>query len=158
FPQLGPYALYVNDEALPRAFVVFQASCLPDRSAIVSSLETMNFRNNVWLEGLPSARPNGSFEKEDLHPAQVVDYRPNRVILRVDLDRPGYLVLADVWYPGWTFSVDGEATPIYLADYLFRAVELPAGNHEVVFRFEPRSYQVGRTVSGCALLLVAVAC
>jgi hypothetical protein len=62
--------------------------------------------------------------------------------------------IAGVWYPGWTCTVDGRATPLYRADYLFRAVELPEGAREVVFTFEPASYRRGRAVSLAALVLV----
>ena len=66
----------------------------------------------------------------------------------------GYLVLADVCYPGWVCTVDGRPAPVYRADYLFRAVELPEGDHEVVFSFAPASYLRGRAVSAAALAVV----
>ena len=69
---------------------------------------------------------------------------------------PGYLVLADVWFPGWTCTVDGEPAPVLRGDYLFRAVALPAGSHEVIFRFEPVSYRRGQAISALAIVLVAV--
>ena len=65
------------------------------------------------------------------------------------------LLLTDSAYPGWSASVDGRASPIYVADGLFRAVHVPAGSHEVRFVFAPRSYEYGRLLSlaGLALLV-----
>ena len=73
-------------------------------------------------------------------------YEPNRVEVEVS-GGGGFLVLTDVWYPGWTATVDGVPVPVYRANYVFRAVEVPSGRHEVVFRFEPASYRRGRLLS-----------
>jgi uncharacterized membrane protein YfhO len=59
----------------------------------------------------------------------------------------GWLVLADVWFPGWTCTIDGRPANVYRADYLFRAVRLSTGAHDVVFTFDPPSYRWGRFIS-----------
>ena len=56
--------------------------------------------------------------------------------------RPPTLVLADAWYPGWTATVNGEATPVYRANIMFRAVAVPAGENLVVFQFDPQLWRV----------------
>ena len=73
--------------------------------------------------------------------------------MAIDLDSGanGYLVLADIWFPGWKCTVDGRPTPIYRANYLFRAIELPASGREVVFQFEAPSYETGKLISSLAL-------
>lgn len=72
---------------------------------------------------------------------------PNSVLVRVDSPQPGWLVLADVWYPGWRAEVDGAARPVYRADYLFRAVQVSAGKHTVSFSYRPYSFWLGAAVS-----------
>ena len=89
--------------------------------------------------------------------ATVWEYLPNRVTVWVRSGAPGYLVLTDPWYPGWEATVDGEPAPLYRANYLFRAVPVPAGHHEVVFTFAPPPYLLGRRVSLVALALTAAA-
>jgi hypothetical protein len=156
-PNLGPYALYINDEALPRAFVVSRADPLPDRAEVLSLLKQADFRRHVWLEEFHPSTPALLSHEEDIRPAEIKEYRPNRVAVRVHLDAPGYLVLTDIWYSGWTCSVNGEPVPLYRANYLFRAISLPAGDHEVVFSFLPQSYRKGRLITCLTLMLVAVA-
>ncbi len=51
----------------------------------------------------------------------------------------GYLVLNDALVPGWSATVDGRAAPIVRADYAFRAVPVPAGDHDVMMRYSPWS-------------------
>jgi uncharacterized membrane protein YfhO len=82
-------------------------------------------------------------------------YGPNRIAVMVEGAAPGYLVLTDPWYPGWEASIDGVPATLYRANYVFRAVRVPAGRHEVVFTFAPASYYLGRRVSLAALALTA---
>jgi hypothetical protein len=152
---LPPYTVYENTQALPRAFVVPEAAPLPERSEVLDTLAATDFRARVLLEGWDgSPRPGGA--AAGYRSAELLEYRPNRVRVGVGPGPAGYLVLADVWYPGWTCTVDGHEAPLYRADYLFRAVEVPEGAREVVFAFEPASYRRGRAVSLAALALVVL--
>jgi len=77
---------------------------------------------------------------------------------RARLDRPALLVLADLAYPGWQVSVDGQPRPLLLADGLLRAVALEPGDHAVSFRFLPPRLALYRGLRGTAwLLLLALA-
>ena len=66
-------------------------------------------------------------------------------------------MLADAWFPGWTATLDDTPTPVLRANYLVRAVAVPAGRHEVVFSYDPPGYATGRTVSGVAWSVLGVA-
>ncbi len=68
---------------------------------------------------------------------------PNEVHTRFTASAPGFLVLTDVFYPGWKAFLDGVETPILRANYAFRAVRVPQGAHSVVFRYEPLSFTLG---------------
>jgi uncharacterized membrane protein YfhO len=81
---------------------------------------------------------------------------PNRVTIRAALDAPGYLVLADTWYPGWRATVDGEPVDILRANYGFRAVWLEDGEHTLEMIYRPTSVLVGGVLSLVALIVVVV--
>jgi hypothetical protein len=70
---------------------------------------------------------------------QIESSGPGRVEALATLTVNGLLVLHDIYYPGWIAEIDGRLAPMLRADELFRAVELPAGTHHVVFRFTPFS-------------------
>ena len=77
----------------------------------------------------------------------VAEATPNQVQISVRANEVGWLVLSDVWYPGWQATVDGAAVPIMKADYLFRAVAVPAGVHQVRFSYRPLSFYLGAIIS-----------
>lgn len=79
---------------------------------------------------------------------EVTHRSANRVSVRVgDLPGPRVLVFVDSFYPGWRATVDGKPTPILRANDAFKAVEVPAGTHEIVFRFGPRRVFAGIAIS-----------
>ena len=72
--------------------------------------------------------------------AEIVTYRQSQVQIWARLDRPGMLILHDLYHPAWTARIDGQPAPVLRAKGLFRAVALPAGEHDVSFTFEPLSW------------------
>jgi uncharacterized membrane protein YfhO len=80
---------------------------------------------------------------------------PNRATIHVTVDAPGYLVLADTWYPGWRVTVDGEPDEMLRANHAFRAVRLGAGTHVVEMAYRPWSAIQGLQISlGTLAMLV----
>lgn len=72
--------------------------------------------------------------------AEIVSYRQSQVQIWVRLTRPGFLILHDIYHPAWRARVDIRPVPVLRANGLFRAVALPAGEHHVVFTFEPLNW------------------
>src|SRR5207247_3469088 len=86
--------------------------------------------------------------------AKIVSYRLNDVGIEVDTPGAALLRLADLWYPDWVARVDGRPTPILRADYLLRAVPVPAGRHRVVFHFESPAMRRGLQLSILSLVVI----
>jgi uncharacterized membrane protein YfhO len=68
----------------------------------------------------------------------------------------GYLIVNDVNYPGWEVSVDGEEAELLTANYLFQAVHVPAGRHQVTFAFAPLTVRSGLAVSALSLIFLTL--
>ncbi|MSQ23321.1 MAG: hypothetical protein EXR58_02030 [Chloroflexi bacterium] len=79
--------------------------------------------------------------------AEITQYADQRVAIRTTTSRSALVVLADADFPGWVARVDGIPSPILRTDYLFRGVLVPAGEHEVVFSYEPRSIPIGLLIT-----------
>jgi hypothetical protein len=78
--------------------------------------------------------------------AAAVALGPNRLTAKVDAPAPGWLVVLDPWFPGWTATVDGAPSPLARANFAFLAVPVAAGRHEVVL-----AYRAGRVAQGALL-------
>jgi hypothetical protein len=143
----GDVKIYRNLDPLPRAFVVHDWMWQPDVAAAVAYMaETATFepRQAAVLVGAGEATRH-HFSRPAT--ATIVRYEADEVAVRVITEAPGLLILSDAYYPGWQAALDGQATAIYPAYGLFRAVPVPAGEHQVTFTFVSRSYQIGRLVT-----------
>lgn len=142
---LSPYTVYENETVMLRAFVVPTATPMPAGREKEALLAT-DFHKTVLVEQCdPSRYPAGS--EGSFHTACIVEYQPNTVKIEVNGDAPGWLVLTDMWFPGWSCKIEGEAVSISQGNYLFRTVPVPAGRHEVVFRFLPERFILGLRIS-----------
>jgi Bacterial membrane protein YfhO len=79
----------------------------------------------------------------------------NEAVFRVRTNGAAVLVLSDQYFPGWTATVDGEATEIRPANLTMRAVAVPAGEHEVVFSYEPAGWRFGLVLTALGALVLA---
>jgi membrane protein YfhO len=144
--------VFVNEHALPRAFLVFRARCAHDDEALWAIRgRRVDARTEVVLADCatpPAAGPGGGVGAVDVRA-----YQPARVRLVTDSEAPALLVLTDTWYPGWRARVDGRPATLWRADYAFRAVAVPAGRHAVELRFAPRSVVAGAALSALAAAL-----
>jgi uncharacterized membrane protein YfhO len=118
----------------------------PDPTVRVQLLASGTLPDDQVILDSPGATTDGQ-------PATVdwVNDGMNTMILHVNAEGAGYLVLADPIQHGWTATVDGARTAIVPADHAFAAVPVPAGDHEIRFVYRPVSLLVGG-VSGLTAL------
>ena len=86
----------------------------------------------------------------------VAFYRANSVGVRVEVRESATLVLADLDYPGWTVTIDDEPAESKTFGGVFRSVDIPAGEHNVLWEYEPTSLKIGAAISTVCLLLMTV--
>ncbi len=144
--------------AYPRAFVVHQAAQATDEEALAAlRAGGKRLREEVLLaEGAPGER-GPSAQAGCTSSATLTTTREELLEIAVKSCAEGWLVLTDSHFPGWRATVDGASTEIHRANYLLRAVQVPAGDHTVRFVYRPMSVYVGGAISAIAWLLVAAA-
>jgi hypothetical protein len=89
--------------------------------------------------------------------ARIQSLGGNRVVIQTKSNADGELVLYDLAYPGWKVTVDGVSQPGFESARYFRGVKLPAGEHTVVWTYQPRSVWIGAIVTLASALLLAAA-
>ena len=87
---------------------------------------------------------------------ELVAYEPNYLKYEVDSEKGGTVVFSEIYYPGWQSTIDGKDTPHGRANYILRAMNVPAGKHVVEFRFDPKSLHTTETIAYIALALLAL--
>ncbi len=155
--SVGAFIFLRNPNGLPRAYAVYDAECFDVGSEQWRRLLSPEFdlRTTVMLD-----RSSGCTTRVATSPmrgpdVEIVDLEPMRVRLRANMDRPGYVVLTDTYYPGWQARVNGKSAVILRANGMLRAVSVPAGPVDIVFEYVPKSFYAGITIATAALLLLS---
>ncbi len=153
--EAGKTRVYLNEGYFPRAYIVPQALIAPDAAqALARVIENQERLEEVVILEIDTQVE--AYMPGGVGTAVVTEYDLNRVIIHTDTNGPGYLVLADTYYPGWQASVDGQPADIYRANSVVRAVAVPAGSHEVVFVFRPVDFYLGAAMTAVTLLVCAI--
>jgi hypothetical protein len=150
----GPSALvYEDPAALPRAYLVGRARVTEPGGAldVMRSPDFDPRQEAILHEAPPMELADGPVAGE----ARITSRRDDEVRLAVNVDGPALLVLAENYYPGWEAWVNGEPAPVLLANHTFRAVAVPAGEHDVVFRFRPTELLIGFWIYVLGMLALA---
>jgi hypothetical protein len=152
--------IYENLDVMPRAFLVHRAEVPGSDEAILALLTDYDFdlSSSILVEDQSAlarleSMVTGSSPAEARDEVRIVEYEPNRVVIETTSSQAGFLFLSDAYYPGWRARLDGQEETIYRADYLFRAVLVPPGQHIVEFTFHPLAFKMGLAV---ALTMVTV--
>ncbi|MDZ7738874.1 MAG: hypothetical protein U5K32_07395 [Bacteroidales bacterium] len=90
----------------------------------------------------------------------LVSYKANELVYDYNSTAPRLTVFSEIYYPeGWNAYIDGEAAEHFRVNYVLRAMVIPEGEHELIFRFEPESYKTGNTVSlaGSVIMILMIA-
>ena len=85
---------------------------------------------------------------------ELTAYEPNQLTYSVESKKGGVLVFSEIYYPGWTATVDGEEVELGRVNYVLRAMPVTAGHHEVVLSFFPKSLDTTETLAYVALTLI----
>ncbi len=149
-------SIYQNLTCLPRAFITHDFELhKPENVLKRLTEESFDSLRSVILEEKPGLvfKSMPANTKDNL---KILKYSLNEVVIQAELEQPGILVLTDAWYPGWQAYIDNKKTKIYIADYVFRAIELTDGKHQIRFVYQPRSILYGMIITLGTLGVVVI--
>ncbi len=130
--------IFENKAALPRARFVTKIA--PESSEFSPVTLKNTLKDSVYLKGYkgglePCVTPSNKI--------RYIEDDPDQIRVQVTTSCQGFLVLADMFYPGWKVYINAHEGTIYQANYAFRAVKLDAGENEVVFKYQPWTVRFG---------------
>ena len=146
-----------NVTAFGNAWFVTHIEWAANANEELDALSKVNLRNTavVAKEDFSFLKPGGEGT------VKLTSYESNEAKYEVESDKGGLVVFSEVYYPGWTATIDGQPAEVGRANYVLRALNVPAGKHEVVFSFKPQSIQTTETIAyvalGVLILLIVAA-
>lgn len=151
-PILNPYA-YGNAWFVDRVQYVDNANEEIDalHTADPAGTAVVDARFKEVLKGLTESH------RDSLSTIRLTSYEPNRLVYETRNSGDAVAVFSEIYYPdGWQVTVDGQPATLGRADYILRALYLPAGEHTVEMRFDPQSLHVTEGIAYTALALMVV--
>jgi hypothetical protein len=145
--------LYRNRRALPRAFVVRELHRLEAHSDEMRELEKMNALVPTVVIGEPGQQVVAAAVSVVGEGVQLEEPQSDALQLFVTLKAPGYVVISDLYYPGWNAWIDGRPIAVQPCCQIFRAIKVPGGVHDIRLTFDPPVFRRGAGVTLVALVL-----
>jgi hypothetical protein len=148
---------FLEVDSLPRISWVPCARFVDDAEAALELVlnGALDYSREVVLEGL-SESSNDCLTNESNPTITMLADEPGRISLSILSASPGYLVISDVWYPGWRSFLDNQPIDLYRANYLFRGISIPTGEHELVITYQNEWFKLGMIVSMISWLLLGI--
>ncbi len=151
--------IYENSRTLPRAILAPSHVSVSDASAALAAIHAPDFdplQTAVVQEGRGGAGASAAAESASAikGTATITGFGPNEIVVETNAANDGFLVLSEVYYPGWKARIDdqnGREVPVLRANFLFRGVAVPAGMHRVRVWYDPDSFKVGFALWGVTL-------
>ncbi len=153
-------APYLNNHALGNAWFVKNLKVVENADAEIFALENFDAANTAVIrQKFVDKVSKTSFSKDTNAVIQLTDYSPRQLNFISSNPEPGFAVFSDIYYDkGWKVFIDGQEQEHVRVNYLLRGMEIPAGDHEIEFRFEPQSYYISQAIMlvGSIILLIVV--
>jgi hypothetical protein len=150
-----------NPKAWGNAWFASQYQIVASADEEIKALEQIKSKDKALVDKRFAALVEGkTFKNDPSATIRLTEYKPNDLKYNYSSGSDQLTVFSEVYYKdGWKAFVDGKETPHFRANYILRAMVVPAGNHTVEFKFHPSSYYNGEKVSlaGSILLFLAVA-
>ena len=147
----------MNPWANGNAWFVNKVQYVDDADAELASLHGLATKHVAVVDKkFQEVLGDEALQSDSTAKVTLTEYEANRLAYEVNSQKGGIVVFSEIYYPGWTCTVDGTDTQIARADYVLRAIRIPAGKHTVVMTFDPQTVHVTETIAYTALAILAL--
>jgi hypothetical protein len=160
FPLDGGQTVPIqNPYVYGNAWFVDQISYVNNANEELETVGKLDLRHQAVADARFKAQLGEAVVQDTASVVNITSYEPNRLKYEVNTGKGGVLVFSEIYYPGWTVTVDDQPAELGRVNYILRAIHLQPGKHQVELAFFPKSVSVTETVAYIAfvlLLLIAV--
>ena len=160
FPLQGGQTVPIqNPYAFGNAWFVDRLSYVDNANAEIEAVGKIDLRHQAVADAKFKSQLGEAAAQDTASVVTMTSYEPNRLKYDVNTGKGGVLVFSEIYYPGWTATVDGQPVELGRVDYILRALHIEPGKHEVELAFFPRSVDVTETIAYIAyaiLILVVI--
>lgn len=146
----------LNMDALGHAWFVKEVQMVDNADAEIDALTDFAPERTAVVDKRFASNVEGyTYKADSTATIELTQYQPNKLKYAFKSSTDQLVVFSEIYYDkGWNAYIDGKKAPYFRADYVLRAMVVPAGNHEIEFRFEPNVFVVGEKVSFASSLLL----
>ena len=160
FPiQGGQTVPLQNPYAFGNAWFVDKVSYAKNANEEILAVGRINLRHEAVADEKFKAQLGDGVAQDTLSMVTIKTYEPNQLTYEVNSGKGGVVVFSEIYYPGWTATIDGEPAELGRVDYILRALNVKPGKHEVVLSFFPKSVDTTETIAylayGILILVLA---
>ena len=154
-PMLNPYAM-------GNAWMVDKVNYVADANSEIAGVGQVDLRHEAVADKRFENVLGASSAQDSTSVVTLLSYEPNRLTYEVDSRKGGVVVFSEVYYPGWTATIDGREVELGRVNYILRALRVEGGKHKVELSFFPRSITTTETIAYCSygllilILLLAI--
>ncbi|MEO7193062.1 MAG: YfhO family protein [Vicinamibacterales bacterium] len=148
----GPVFVYRNDAYLRRAFLVSRVTTVADEEAMTREVQRANLRDEAVVVTPSVGAPSGSPEDR----VDILESTGGALDMTAVTSGRRFLVISEVWHPGWRATIDGRVVPLLRADIALQGLWLDGGAHRVRLTFWPPGLTAGLLISAASAILIVV--
>ena len=141
-----------NPYANGNAWFVDELKFVPNADAEMQTLQKLDTKHQAVADERFKAQLDGS--KLGKGSVKITAYEPNELHYDVESEQGGVVVFSEIYYPGWTATIDGQPAEPGRVNYVLRALKVPAGKHQVKLEFRPASVDATNRIAYAALAIM----
>jgi len=147
----------INPQAMGNAWFVKNYSLAANADSELNALNTFNPTTTAIVDKRYEAELKGFANNfnDSLAQVKLTSYKANELKYKSSAAQTGLIVFSEIYYqPGWNATIDGKPAPHFRTNYILRGMIVPAGTHEITFKFEPTSYKTGQSIALVSSILI----
>jgi uncharacterized membrane protein YfhO len=143
-----------NPYTYGNAWLVDKVTYVDNANQELDMMGKIDLRHEAVADAKFKAQLGEAVAQDTLSVVRIKSYEPNQVSYEVESGKGGVIVFSEIYYPGWTATVDGVEQELGRVDYVLRALQVKPGKHEVVLSFFPKTITRTETIAYVALAIL----